>query len=279
MVILENFPAHTLLISDVDGTLVSGGLDLPRRNLTALERFIRGGGLFALATGRSAASAGKFAARTGVNAPCILLNGSIIYDFGTRKVLWQAFLPPEVGDVMRTVMARFPEVGAEVYAEGNFHLLNENPWTREHAPDKILGYVHTRPEDVPSGWNKALFTGEAGKLAQVQRLCESLPHPGWDYVYSGPLYYEMLPTGVSKGSTAKKLAEICKIPHNRVVAIGDYFNDYEMVAGAGFSAVPEDSPQALRAAAGMIAGPCERGAVADLIEYLENQTSPTGLPD
>lgn len=268
--------ARTLLVSDVDGTLITGEFWIPPRNRKALERFTRQGGHFALATGRSAASAAPYAARVGVNTPCVLLNGSVIYDFSTRRVLWQTHLPPAAGGWMREVMRRFPQVGAEVFSDGDLYIVSDNEWTRRHTRDEKLGYALTGLDRVPPKWNKALFAGENSLLLEVQRMCESVPHPGWEYVFSGRMYYEMLPAGVTKGSTMERLAEICGIRHNNIVAIGDYFNDCDMIARAAFSAVPADAPEELRAAAGLVACPCEEGAVADLIEYLE-RSRPAGL--
>lgn len=259
----------TLLVSDVDGTLITAGFEMPRRNIDALRRFTAAGGHFALATGRSAASAAPYAAKAGVNTPSVILNGSVIYDFTARRALWQTHLPPAVRSLMAEVTRRFPEVGAEMFVDGELFIVRDNAWTRRHTRDEKLGYTLTGLDEVPAEWNKALFAGENALLLEVQKVCESLPHPGWEYVFSGRMYYEMLPTGVTKGTTAEKLAQLCGIRHNRIVAIGDYFNDLDMVARAAFSAVPAGAPDELRRAADITVCPCEEGAVGGFVEYLE----------
>ena len=50
--------------------------------------------------------------------------------------------------------------------------------------------------------------------------------------------------------------------------MGDYNYDLEMIKNADISAVPEDTPDDIKAYADYIAGSCEDGAVADFIEYL-----------
>ena len=46
-----------LIASDLDGTIVCGGREIPRRTEEALRRFVRNGGLFTVATGRAIGSA------------------------------------------------------------------------------------------------------------------------------------------------------------------------------------------------------------------------------
>jgi len=55
------------------------------------------------------------------------------------------------------------------------------------------------------------------------------------------------------------------------VAIGDYYNDLEMLGLAGISAAPSDAPEDIKAAADLIVGPCAKGALADLVEHLEER--------
>ncbi|HIS79668.1 MAG TPA: HAD-IIB family hydrolase, partial [Candidatus Caccousia stercoris] len=76
-----------LIASDIDGTLLPGGREIPERNLSALRRFAEKGGRFTLATGRSIGSAGQFLDRLPVNAPAICLNGALLYDYKQQKVL------------------------------------------------------------------------------------------------------------------------------------------------------------------------------------------------
>jgi 3-deoxy-D-manno-octulosonate 8-phosphate phosphatase KdsC-like HAD superfamily phosphatase len=52
-------------------------------------------------------------------------------------------------------------------------------------------------------------------------------------------------------------------------AIGDYYNDVQMLKLADVSAVPCDSPEDIKSLANYITNTCENGAVADFIDYLD----------
>ena len=84
-------------------------------------------------------------------------------------------------------------------------------------------------------------------------------------------YWEMLPEDAHKGTGIQRLAQVCGYSLEQVAAIGDYYNDMEMLRTAGITAAPSNAPEEIRKMAGFVAGPCDEGAVADFIEKLEAQ--------
>ena len=61
------------------------------------------------------------------------------------------------------------------------------------------------------------------------------------------------------------------IPHSNFCAIGNYYNDLEMIEAAGIGAVVNDSPADLKAKADYItAKDCADGALSEFIDYIIN---------
>ncbi|MDE5994821.1 MAG: HAD hydrolase family protein, partial [Oscillospiraceae bacterium] len=58
------------------------------------------------------------------------------------------------------------------------------------------------------------------------------------------------------------------IPHKHTAAIGDYFNDYDMLKTVYLSACCGQAPQGLKDISKYHACHCNRGAVGDLLEYI-----------
>ncbi|NLA86727.1 MAG: HAD hydrolase family protein, partial [Clostridiales bacterium] len=54
-----------------------------------------------------------------------------------------------------------------------------------------------------------------------------------------------------------------------IMAIGDYYNDLELIETAAVGAVPAGAPDDLKQCADLVVCSCENGAVADFIEYIE----------
>ena len=71
-------------------------------------------------------------------------------------------------------------------------------------------------------------------------------------------------------SAVMKIAELYGIEHKYTAAIGDYFNDYDMLKTVGLPACCGQAPKAMHEIAKFHACHCNKGAVADLLEYIMN---------
>jgi Cof subfamily protein (haloacid dehalogenase superfamily) len=258
-----------LLVSDLDGTLVTDKKTIPARNIEAVRRFMEKGGRFTFATGRSVMGTLRFTQEVMPNAPIITYNGGCIYDCEKRTTLWNTFLDPSALRIIREVRNRFPDVGIEVYSSQYVYAVNRNQYTKAHISFGDLHEFERTADEIPENLNKVLFCCESGRLLEVSEHLEEFDHRGCAFVFSAPIYFEVLPDSVSKGITARILADMLNIPHGNIMAIGDYYNDRELLETSALSAVPSGAPDDLKQLADIVVGSCNDGAVADFIEYIE----------
>ena len=80
--------------------------------------------------------------------------------------------------------------------------------------------------------------------------------------------FEMLEEGVHKGIGAMEIADLYGIPYKHTAAIGDYFNDYDMLKTVYLSACCGQAPKGLHEIVKYHACHCNKGAVGDLLEYI-----------
>lgn len=260
-----------LLLSDIDGTLITKEFTMPQRNVEAVRRFIAEGGSFAVASGRTDFSAGRYLGEICPNVPSVLCNGSLIYDFSEKKVVWYAALPDNCREMAVAVAKRFPDVGIEAYFGDIVYILNVGLLTKQHIIDEHFEYTVTDAAHTPPQWYKLLFAAEPARLKQVEAFLERRGHTGSQLVFSNVIFLEVLPEGVSKGTSMLRVARMLGIDRQNVAAIGDYYNDLEMLRLAGIGIVPANAPSDIQAAAAKVVGRCETGAVADVIEWLEQK--------
>lgn len=263
-----------LLVSDIDGTLVTSNHDLPMRNIDAVQAFVAGGGYFAVATGRTPPSAGVFLDRLHVNAPCILCNGTVLFDFNTQETLWSAELPKNLCDLVAKVIRNISDVGVEIITDKIVYVAHTNDVTRRHTVNKALHYVHMDIENVPKhGWHKVIFTARPKQIPVVFDFVNRQPNHGWDFVHSEPEFLEALPQNISKGTTILHLANLLHVDKHNIFAIGDYYNDLSLLKTAAFSAAPKNSPDEIKNMVNVVVGSCEQGAVADFIDCIKLRMS------
>lgn len=260
-----------LFVSDLDGTLVTEEGTIPDCNISAIEQYIKKGGRFAFATGRSVPGAQRFTSIVKTNAPSIVYNGGGIYDFGKKTLLWSKNLPKSYISIVRAVKKAYPDVGIEVYSGGSVYCLNKNEYTKKHIAFQGIDALDKDAEIFLPESNKVLFCGDNERIKKVAEYLESIEHEGFKYASSAPSYFEVLPEGISKGSAVKVLADLLGIAHNRIVGIGDYYNDLELIRTSAVGGATQGAPEDVRHEADIVVGRCENGAVADFIEYLEDR--------
>lgn len=258
-----------LLVSDIDGSLITYDGYLPEVNLEAIERFKEKGGLFTLATGRSVQSARKYVEIIRPNAPVILVNGAMIYDYGSEKVLYKAVLPPGGVEIIKKVIEDFPDVGVGVHTDGKLLIVNEDELTDEYITHEPLNAFKVSIEELPEEMMKIIFMAREEKCDELQRYVEGLSLEGMQAIRSSFCYYEILPEGLNKGIALEKLAGMLGLDINNTAAVGDFHNDLGMIEKAGTGFAVDNAVDELKRAADYVLADCGEGAVAQAIGVLE----------
>ena len=263
-----------LLASDLDATLIASDYTIPKRNLEAIERFKEKGGRFTIASGRSMATARAFIDVIRPNAPCILGNGAVIYDFHSGRIVWEQCLPEQSRRAVEAIMEAFDSVGVEAFCGRDVYILRENERVRQQIERDKLEVIYTAMADLPlERCHKFLFSDHPKRIEEIKDFTTCVSHDKIYFVKSSSFYLELLCAGMDKGTGLLHLAGALKIDPRRTFAIGDYYNDIEMLEMAGVSACPSNAPKTLKEKADVLVGHCDDGAVADFIEYIEQKYS------
>ena len=269
---------NCLLASDVDGTLVDTGKIAPR-NLEAIKYFCDNGGTFVIATGRSTGAVSQVFSLVDKSlvGPCVFLNGGMIYDVNSEKTLYATVLPKHTKEFVKTVSEKNPDIGIEVHSDSRIFVLHATAETELHEDYESLDREYVTFDDIKDEeWNKILYACD--DQAACDALADTLRKIGEGeccFVQTGVvisgimhIYYEQMPLGTNKASGLRKLCEILNIKPGGFFAIGDFYNDVEMLKAADISATMAESPADIKSFVNFVGGACLDGGVADFIEYL-----------
>ena len=264
-----------LFACDIDGTLMINGKINPR-NIEKIEYFMSEGGYFSLSTGRTVGAVGPVLGKIKRVSPSVVANGCMIYDYENKKVLDELFLPENEYYIAKKVLDMGLNVGIEAHSGEKILTIHETQETRDHQEYEWINGENVSFEEASKyRWNKVVFLFANEKdLAAVKEMIAAenavSAFSDTSAVIAGRKrnYYEQFPIGVSKASELDKLKKMLKIEKGCYFAMGDYYNDLEMIKKADISAVPADTPEDIKTQADFIAGRCEDGAVADFIDYL-----------
>ena len=264
-----------LLACDIDGTLIFSDY-LPPRNIEAIDFFVSEGGKFCLATGRTAGAVSSITSRIKNLSPSIVANGSVIYDFNEDKALYERFVPREDRYIVKEVMNGCKTVGIEIHSGKKVIVTNCNQETIDHERYENLDALMLDYEAALGyNWNKVLYLFSDSKESKIVKdIIAKCEHNSQFVDTSATIdgrkryYYEHVPKNVSKASTLKILCEKLNINKGCCYAIGDYYNDLEMIQTADIGAALIDSPDEVKAVATTVVTSVQNGAVADFIDYL-----------
>jgi Cof subfamily protein (haloacid dehalogenase superfamily) len=264
-----------LVVSDVDGTLFQAGYGIPKDNIDAIERFVARGGKFTACTGRSVVALRRYVEWLQFSAPAILKNGAVIYDYSKEEVVFMAELSESVRDVVRDILETFPDVGIELHSIDRITVVHQNEISQNHTAIEHIPFVLADIDSVKGPWTKALILAPNQRILQIKKFVEERQvtdplYKDFDCAMSSKTMFEIIPKGVNKGTGLLKLAEIMGVEMKNTVAIGDYYNDLEMLETAGYTAAVADAPADIRAKVDFTVRSCLQGGVGELLDSLDS---------
>lgn len=279
---MEQDYAKWLVVSDIDGTLNNKFRKLPRNNYDTIKAFTESGGNFTLASGRMVSSLERNYNRITTNCPAVVINGAGIYDYQQRKMLWRSTIGEKGRDFVKDVLSKFNtvfnSVDVGIFFDDHVYIIRKGLLSQGQMYFDKSMYEIAKLEDVPAdGWMKVIFWSNPVVIHRLKQYINSVENPEATFMSSSPWSLEMLQKGTHKGAAVLKLAEMLGIEKNHVAAIGDYYNDYDMLKSVGLPACAGQAPKALHKIAKFEACHCNKGCVADLLRYVMFHNG--GLPE
>jgi len=226
----------SLVLADVDGTLVTEQKILTKRARESVSALQRAGVLFAITSGRPPLGMEMLFDVLNIDTPIAGFNGGL---FVRRdlSILAEKTVPPDVARQAVDLM-RAQGLDTWVYS-GNDWLITKadaphvarEAWTVKFKP-KVVSDVREHLQDV------AKIVGVSDDLEKVRR-CETEAQAAFGQRAtanrSQPYYLDVTNKNANKGCVVEYLAQHLRIPENEIATIGDQPNDIVMFKRSGFS--------------------------------------------
>ena len=265
-----------LVASDIDGTLNNKFRKLPERNEKAIQRFVSRGGHFTLASGRNPQSMEKHFRRLPIaDTPAVVINGAGLYDFKKNEMIYFSAMSDEGMSLATEAAKKFPLVDVIVVAKDIIYITGAGWFGKLFVSADKLDHRHIKNiDDVPKeNWGKVIFSGDPFSISKVKKHFEEMIDPDLTLMSSSVCSFEILARNTHKGTAVMKLAEILGIDSSHTCAIGDYFNDFDMLKTVGVPACCGQAPKELKEVSEFVSCHCNNGAVADFLEYIESKAN------
>lgn len=263
-----------LIATDLDETLLSSDKSISERNLDAIQKAMSKGIIIVPATGRGPNFLGDIPKQLGLdkeNNYSILANGALTIDNKTKEIIdikpldfqkaqklyklaYNKGLSMQIfttdiayylrPDEIEINFANQFENSYKIYEEDNIDFLADTPILKMAIIASDLNYLMSLEPDIAHlcNWN-----------IQIS--------------YSSDRYMEINKKGVNKGLALIKLCKKLNIPIGNTLAIGDNYNDKEMLEKAGTSVAVQNAHLLMKEISDYITiATNNEGAVGEAIE-------------
>jgi Cof subfamily protein (haloacid dehalogenase superfamily) len=256
-----------LIALDLDGTLLDSRGELSERNRAAIAAARERGAQVAVVTGRRFRDAQPVALELGLDAPVIAHNGALTKHARTLDTVAVLLMSAETA---RAVVGLGRAHGADalvsddhigqgllVYdhiSEGNTALAKYIAWSRRVVgPEaaEAIRQVASLEEYLDHDPLHVAFSGGCAEMEQLARVMEAeiggsvklllTLYPRTDFAL-----LDVLHPAASKGAGLAAAAAELGLAPEEVMAVGDNFNDLEMLAYAGTGVLMGNADPALR---------------------------------
>ena len=277
-----------LIALDLDGTLLDSRGELSARNRAAVASARAAGASVALVTGRRFRDARPLALELGLDVPVISHNGALTKHAHSLETVSAILMPVEAARaVVRLGRAHGADAlvsddhvgaGLLVYdhlSEGNTALAKYIALSRRVVGEEAARAIRRVPSLDEYLDHDPLHVAFSGGCAATERLADVMRrelgqgvkllltlYPKTDFALLDVLHPE-----ASKGAGLAAVAAEQGLGREEVLAVGDNFNDLEMLEWAGTGVVMGNADPALRARAGFhTTASNDEDGVADAIE-------------
>lgn len=241
----------SLVVTDVDGTLVTHDKKLTARAIAAIRRLHERGIAFSIASSRPPFGVRMLIGPLRLRLPLAGYNGGAIVA-PDLSVIEQKLIPSAAA---RKAVSLFQENGIDPWVFTGNEWVIVNRWGDE--VEREIRTVATLPTAVPR-FEEAHFaaagkivgpSSDHSKIPRMVDLLRSTLGGQATIARSQPYYCDVTPPGIDKGRLVELLAERVGVGRSEIMVLGDMENDLQMFARAGFAVAMGNADEKVKRAA------------------------------
>lgn len=253
---------------DIDGTLLSDDYQLSGETKDAIHSAKQAGLEIVLCSGRAPRSVFPIMEELGMHGFLITHNGAVTTHSETREVMdEQGFYMDSLFGVVdycrQTGIHTDFCTAFEMYTEKIDSQELQGLYEKYHMVPKIVKDAREVKEKLVKF---TLFSSNA-ILSHAQGDLQKMNLP-LQAIRSGPTFIDILHRHASKGMALKSLARRLGIPMQHTIAIGNYYNDVDMMRVAGVGVAVSNAPEDVQRQADLVVGSNNDNGVAEALRQL-----------
>jgi Cof subfamily protein (haloacid dehalogenase superfamily) len=266
-VVTMNGKTYKMIAIDVDDTLLNDDMQITEPTKAALAAARDKGVIVTLATGRMFASAQKIARQLEMNVPIITYQGSLIKNLLDENIIYERSVPLEAAQFLYSY-AEQNNLHLQVYYKDTLYVKVDNQKIKDYAALSNIPYIVTDEFNALASkpLTKMLFIDDPDKLDAIAQDLRNSLGSMLHITKSKANFLEFLHPEGTKGHAVESLAAHYNVDISQVIAIGDSWNDHEMLEIAGLGVAMDNAVESLKKIADYITLSNNEDGVKHVIE-------------
>jgi len=250
---------------DVDGTLVDQTNELSPAVRDAVLALAEAGVAIVVATGRAMPGTMEVVDRIGLeDGTAVTSNGAIVISYHPVEVLHSVTF--DASEAVRRVLEHVPDALVAVEEVGVGYRVNA-PFPEGEVSGRIT--IEDVDALVSEPVTRVVIRAPEHDAKEFAEVVEGLGLTETNYYIGYTSWLDLAPQGVSKASGLELVCAKLDVAQADVLAVGDGFNDVEMLEWAGRGVAMGQAPEHVQTAADAVTGTVsDDGLAAELARYL-----------
>jgi HAD superfamily hydrolase (TIGR01484 family) len=249
---------------DVDGTIVDETNALSPAVRDAVMAMADAGVAVVVATGRALPGAMEVVERLGLpNGSAVASNGAVVLGYHPVEVVHSVTF--DASEAVRRVLESVPDALVAVEEVGVGYRVNA-----PFPEGEVFGNITIEDVDslVSEPVTRVVIRAPGHDAQEFAAVVDGLGLTETNYYIGYTSWLDLAPQGVSKASGLELVCARLDIAQEDVLAVGDGFNDVEMLGWAGRGVAMGQAPDHVQAVADDVTGTvAEDGLAAELARY------------
>jgi Cof subfamily protein (haloacid dehalogenase superfamily) len=257
-----------LVAIDLDDTLLDSGLKISDSCLQVIRQVQQKGILVTLATGRMYPSALTYARQLKVDVPLITYQGALVKNSLSEEILYYRPLSPQPAT---EIIDFFRQTGVHYHSYLEDQICMEALTREGRYYAKIAGIEPVLVDDLMDigSSGKAMkimaVTEDKELLGDMERELKDKYGDSLNITPSKPIFLEIMAREANKADALRVVAAHYQIEQNEVMAIGDSYNDIEMIEWAGVGVAMGNAREDVKKAADFVTRSNDKEGVAEAL--------------
>lgn len=258
---------YKLLATDMDGTLLDDNKQIDECTRNIINKAISKGLIFVIASGRPIKTLRKYLSLFDNDIYVIAYNGSLIQTSKTNKIIFKEYIEKEIlikivkflNDNNKTFIA---------WQDDNLYCNVKNAYTDNYQKVSSVDMIEIKDYNMFYNMkiNKVIMIDSEENIKTFMPIVNENLKEDCTFVTSQAYFLEFMKKGINKASSLAEVCKILDIKRDEVIAIGDGFNDLDMLQFAHLNVAPSNACEEIKGCVNYVTSSNNNGGVRKVIE-------------